>query len=347
MRFRSIVAVGLAVALASGPLPAQRKKKSKKDEEPVTQTLPVLQDPPAAVTAETQRLSFRVAPLSAKGLLSQQVRDGLKALMALHRGAPIVKIRAFVAGTGDMRRVNAIVSETFTEKRLALPAVTTVQAGALPLEGAQVVLESIAQERKAVNPHGVALLQSMTVEQVKAALNASSLSGSRVLRATCYAPSLDGLADVRATLLTTFPTAAVNVVQMQRLPVSSPMTCEAVAALERTPAAPEFVDNARLVLLPPSKIVVTGAQLAFQAQEKDIRLAFERLGKTLESMRVGYPDVVAVTMYPLAPDVAEKVRAAQFNYFLKQRPPVISTILMEGLPSLDASFGFEAVAVSR
>ena len=36
--------------------------------------------PPATVTAETSRLVFQVSPLSTKGLLSQQVRDALKAL---------------------------------------------------------------------------------------------------------------------------------------------------------------------------------------------------------------------------------------------------------------------------
>ena len=36
-------------------------------------------EPPAAVVGETQRLTFHVSPLSAKGLLTQQTRDALKA----------------------------------------------------------------------------------------------------------------------------------------------------------------------------------------------------------------------------------------------------------------------------
>jgi hypothetical protein len=153
---RRLVAGILAILVLSGI--AVAKKKKKKDEEPVTQTLPLLQDPPSAVTAESERLEFRVAPLSAKGLLSQQVRDGLKALIGGARGASIVKIRAFTAGTGDMRRVQTLVSETFTEKKLPLPALSTIQGGALPGEGVQVALEAIQLPRKSVNPDGVAFI---------------------------------------------------------------------------------------------------------------------------------------------------------------------------------------------
>src|SRR3954453_12728104 len=135
MRFRSLIAIALTAMLTlllATALEAAKKKKKKKDEEPPTQTLPVLKDPPLAISAETERLSFRVAPLTGKGLLSAQVREGLKSLMRENRGT-IVKLRAFVAGPGDMRRVGTIVSEMFTEKRLPLPTVTTLQAGGLPL----------------------------------------------------------------------------------------------------------------------------------------------------------------------------------------------------------------------
>ena len=37
-----------------------------------------------------------------------------------------------------------------------LQAVTTVQVGALPMEGAQVIVESIGAEKKTVNPSGLA-----------------------------------------------------------------------------------------------------------------------------------------------------------------------------------------------
>ena len=69
-----------------------------------------------------------------------------------------MKLRAFVAGSGDMRRVQAIVSETFTERRLSLPALSVVQVGGLPLEGAQVVIEATSVGKKEVNPNGLVFI---------------------------------------------------------------------------------------------------------------------------------------------------------------------------------------------
>lgn len=57
--------------------PAEAFKKKKEEE---TQTLQVPKDPPSAVAAETRGLVFHVTPLSAKGLLSQQVRDARHSL---------------------------------------------------------------------------------------------------------------------------------------------------------------------------------------------------------------------------------------------------------------------------
>src|SRR5438067_11424619 len=104
------------LALAVTVYPFEKKKN-----EEITQTLELPKDPPATVTAETARLVFHVSPLSGKGLLSQQVRDALKALLKTANGATVVKLRAFVAGSGDLRRVPAIVSETFALKHLPLP----------------------------------------------------------------------------------------------------------------------------------------------------------------------------------------------------------------------------------
>src|SRR5579872_1866049 len=95
------LAVALVCQAAQQPERKIRLKPKKEDKDPVTQTLPPAKDPPAAIVAETAKLSYRVSPLSSKGLLSQQVRDALKALAHDDHGATIVKLRAFVAGTGD------------------------------------------------------------------------------------------------------------------------------------------------------------------------------------------------------------------------------------------------------
>jgi len=64
--------------------------------------------------------------------------------------APSSKIRAFVAGPGDVRRVRDLVSELFTERQKPLPSLSLIRSGGLPLEGAQVVLEAIASSQQAL-----------------------------------------------------------------------------------------------------------------------------------------------------------------------------------------------------
>lgn len=200
-RYRLLAAL---LALSVPAYPAD----DKKNKEEITQTLELPKDPPASVTAETSRLVFHVSPLSAKGLLSQQVRDALKALMKNTGGATIVRLRAFVAGSGDLRRVQAIVSEVFTEKKLPLPALSVVQVGSLPMVGAQVVVESISVAKKAMNPLGLvfvsgqaatsdtavekmAPLAQKSVTGLKTALDAAGSGPADVLRVTCFSSSLD------------------------------------------------------------------------------------------------------------------------------------------------------------
>ena len=158
----TIFALATAFCLLLTPAaPAQKKPKPKKEE--ITQTLQLPKELPAAVTGETRRLTFHVTPLSARGLLSAQVRDALKALTHETGGNPVLKIRAFVAGSGDLRRVRDLVSEVFTDRKLPLPALSLIQSGGLPLEGAQVVLEAIAAGKKEVNPHGLVFLSAPVV----------------------------------------------------------------------------------------------------------------------------------------------------------------------------------------
>src|SRR5690349_24425578 len=137
-----IFKIAVVATLACGliPAPAAAQKKNKKE---VTQTLQLPKELPATAVGETRRLTFHVTPLSAKGLLSAQVRDALRALLRDTGSNPVLRIRAFVAGSGDLRRVRDLVSETFTDKKLPLPALSLVQAGGLPLEGAQVILEAV------------------------------------------------------------------------------------------------------------------------------------------------------------------------------------------------------------
>src|ERR1700740_1765843 len=113
----------ILLVLTAGNLGAQKKKKSTSDDEGYvpqvvpdskqkkqkdeTQTLPPARELPNTVIAETDRLTFDVSPRSGKGRRSQQPREAFKSLLRTSRGT-IVKLRAFVAGSGDLRRVGEI-----------------------------------------------------------------------------------------------------------------------------------------------------------------------------------------------------------------------------------------------
>lgn len=334
------------------------------DKEPVTETLPSLKDPPTAVAAQTAKLVFRVSPLSGKGLLSQQVRDALKSLFHENRDAPIVKLRAFVAGSGDLRRVQILVSEIFTDHKMNLPALSTVQVGALPAEGAQVVMESIAEEKKAVNPNGLAFFSGQQSKDVRTALtqlqNAIADAGvapAAVLRLTCFLSALDDAATARELVHAAFPAAASDFVQLQRLPLEPVAECEAVGRLGRAPAQPlEMLNPAgltrnpnysQIALVNAPKIVISGTQMAFGEQESDIKLAFDRLQKEIGAQGASGKDVFWTSVYPMTRPVGDKIRALRFNYFDAKRPPASTFLLFEGLPSLDASMAIEVIAAPR
>src|SRR5689334_449328 len=121
----------IAILCAFSLLGATAQRKKKKEEE--TQTLQIPKELPGAVVGETRRLTFHVTPLSSKGLLSQQVRDALKVVGRDAGTETVLKIRAFVAGSGDLRRVRDLVSDFFTERRQPLPTLSLIQSGGLPL----------------------------------------------------------------------------------------------------------------------------------------------------------------------------------------------------------------------
>jgi enamine deaminase RidA (YjgF/YER057c/UK114 family) len=340
----------------------QGAKKKKSDQDPITQTLPLLKDPPAAIVAETGHLVFHVSPLSGKGLLSPQIREALKAMFNENHGAPIVKLRAFVAGSGDLRRVQTLVSEVFTDHKMNLPSLSTIQVGALPLDGAQVVLESIATERKLMNPSGLAFFAGQqardvrqSMKQLQAAVSAAGVKPGEVLRATCFLGSIDDVATARSEMGQAFPSAAANYVQLQRLGAEPLAECEAVGRLDTAPASPVVFVNppgltqnpnySQIALVNAPKVVLSGTQMVFGEQDADVDLGFERLQKAMEPLGVSYKNVFWSSTYPLNKTVADKVRARRFKFFDQSRPPASTFLLFEGLPSLDASVAFEVMAV--
>jgi len=355
--------------LTAGDLSAQKKKpgsdddgyipvvapdtdKKKKKDEDVTQTLPPARELPLALPAEANRLAFSVSPLSAKGLLSQQTRDALNALLHKNHGT-IIKLRAFVAGSGDLRRVGEIAGEIFTEKHEPLPVISVVQVGALPLTGAQVVIESIEADRKVVNPQGVAFFSGQTgssvaqsLEKLKGALaGAAGSGGGDVLRATCFVSSLDEQRDTGRLMAASFPGAELNFVQMQREVVTPAADCEMVARLRAplAPGPPDAGPGSYLTVGPSSTLVITGAQLAFGAEDADLKLAFERLQKALNAANTGLDHVIMSHLYTTSPALADRIRAVRAQY--SSGPNTMLPV--EGLPSLDARFGLDVIALAE
>ena len=378
---RLFVSLLMAFTLAT-PLAAQqggkKKKKKKGDEEPPTQQLEVLPEPPTTSSLETARLGYLMSPLSAKGLLSQQTHDAIRALMRNSRGAQVVKIRAFVAGSGDVRRIQTIVSEEFSEKKQPLPSVSVVQVGALPLEGAQVLIEAAVNEKKPVNPHGVAFFSGQQViadpkpdnplgpvaptaekslAQLLKAAEGVGVQPSAMIRVTCLVSSLADYPVVSQRAAQLFPAAALAIVQLQRGPLQSVVECEGTGRLGAGDGPPVTLVNppgltaspnySQVALVRAPRIVFSTLQMAFGNGEPDARLAFERLSRLLEAGKTSIKNVFFTQVYPLTNSALERVRGTRFLYLDKTRPPASTMIVFEGLPSLDASFGLEVTAVQN
>ncbi len=348
-RFRQLLF--LLILTATQVIFAQKRKSKKPEEEPKPQVLAVLPQPPEALTVETARLTYQVSPLSDKGLLSQQVRDALKALERQARGGTLVKLRAFVAGSGDLRRVKEIVSEEFADRKLALPVVSTIQVGALPMIGAQVVLEGTALDRKAVSLQGLAFISGVTtrnpaasVAQLKQATDAAGVKANDVLRITCFLSSLDQLDAGKNGVTAAFPMAAANFVQMQRLGIEPQVSCEAVGRLSAAPASPLVITKG-YALANTGKLVLTETQLAFRDQDSDLRLAFQRLIKTLAAQGALPKDVFWTSTFALTRPVEQKLDSLRGEFLDQSHPPAGTSLLIEGLPSTDATAAIEVMAI--
>ena len=359
---RLAVAVSACCLVFGGQMPEHQKRKPGKEE--ITQTLQLPKELPGAVTGETRRLTFHVTPLSARGLLSAQVRDALKSLTHETGGNPVLKIRAFVAGSGDLRRVRDLISEVFTLHGLPLPALSLIQAGGLPLEGAQVVLEAIAAGKKEVSPHGLAFfsapvaatdnpldpvapLAAQSLDRLQRAIAAAGSESSDVVRVTCFLSSLENVATTRRLVEAEYPRAALNFVQTQRSPSRALAACEAVARLtydfagDRVTLRPTDSEPTA-ALIGAQHVVLTGTQVSYGYQEANSRLAFERLQKVLEGAGVSGHDVAFAYYYPLADPLAAQVRKLRMEFF---GVSAASLVLFEGLPGMDAGFAVDVVAV--
>jgi enamine deaminase RidA (YjgF/YER057c/UK114 family) len=341
---RVIASLGLVFLflLPNSSLFAQRKKKN---EEPKTQVLPLPPELPMALAAGTATLDFHISPLLKTGGLSAQIRQSLSDLIRDTRGETIIKLRAFVAGAGDARRVQAEVAQTFTERKLPLPVLSIIQVGALGEEAAEVVIEAVVATRRTLNPNGLAFVAGQTgtsldqaLQHLKESLRAGSVLPDRVLKTTCFTPRIDNYDATRAAIRALFPNTAVNVVQALRDPVNDWSMCEAVGQLSAPPQGPlVLLKDARAALVNSNQLVFTGLQLTFGSFLDDAHEAFTRLERVAAAVQpVEAPvQVNAFSLDASSGSALRKTTSVPASIFTVQQ--------VEGLPAIDASAGIEAV----
>jgi enamine deaminase RidA (YjgF/YER057c/UK114 family) len=109
----------------------------------------------------------------------------------------------------------------------------------------------------------------------------------------------------------------------------------------RNPAEP---DGASVAILRSPHVLFTGAQTSFGFEERDARLAFERLQKLLEQNGAAPRDVAFARLYPLSQKIADQVRKVRTAFFDTARMPAGSLLFFEGLSSQDAGFAVDVVA---
>lgn len=281
-------------------------------------------DAPAAISGATSQLVFHTSPLLSKGLLSKQTEEALKALDKANGNATFLKLRAFVAGNGDLRRVHSIVADYFTEKKVPVPVVTTIQVGAFTQAGAQVVIESVSEEKRPINTNGLAFFPGQEAESGAAAVAtlhaAMSSASSAALRITCFADSLAEAEAANVAIANFLPKAASVSMQTTRYSLGSRVACEGVGqgGPIRSP-----------------KLVLTGTQLVFGEDLKGLQLALDRIDRTIESFGVHYSQAAQWDLYTLKRDVTDQART-----LLGTTPHI--QVLVEGLTSTDATLAIEA-----
>lgn len=333
-----------SILIASPLLLAQRNRRST--EEPKPQILPLPPELPMALAADTETLDFHISPLLRTGGLSTQIRQSLNDLIRDTRGETIVKLRAFVAGAGDARRVQAVVGEIFQSRKLPFPVLSIIQIGALGQQAAQVVIEAVVSTHRNVNPNGLAFLAGQTgasfaqaLERLQNSARAASVRPERMLSCTCFTSQIEDYERTRSAIQSAFPSTAINVVQALRDPASDSAMCEAVGQLDSPPADGPVVwlKDARATLVHSHQLIFTGLQLSFGNFLDDAHEAFVRLERAASALQpVETPvEVNAFSLDSYSGSALRKTTAVPASTFTVQT--------VEGLPGVDASAGIEAV----
>ncbi|HEX4950746.1 MAG TPA: RidA family protein [Blastocatellia bacterium] len=317
-----------------------------------------------AVTAETARLLFQVAPLTTNGDVAAQVRQQMKSFTA-----PLAHLRAFVAGTDRLVAARTAI-EAELKQRKAAPALTIVAVGALP-RGVLVALEAVTLANKSVNPHGLAFISGQAgsadtpvaqmlplaekaMRDLNAVHQAAGVVANDVLRVTCLATSLQDVNAVEKLVRATFPQAATSIVQLQRAPARGVIECETVARLraavseplkfafaESLPKSPNF---SHVALVGAKQVVFSGAHVAGSLEDAEARKTYEELTQTLASAGASIKQVAMSSIFPVSQAAADLVRKTRFNFYDPARPPASTMMIFEGIAA-NAAFAVDVIAV--
>jgi len=324
----------------------------KNDEEPKPQVLPLPKELPMALAADTQRLTFQNTPLLEKGRLSVQIKDSLAYMIRETHGESVVKLRAFVSGAGDSRRVKELVGEMFSDKKLQLPVLTIVQVGSVGDDAAGIVIEGVVSGKKVENPNGLAFFAGESgasleeaIAKLEGSVRAASLDARDVLRSTCFTARITDYQSMRNAMVTAFPNAAINLVQGLREPIDSENTCEAVARLHGPVQVlgRAHATDSRVFFVTSPQIVFTGMQLSFGTFLDDANSALARLQHDLETVHARISDAVMLNAFSLSPAATSALRKTMPKFDVPAETLTVEPV--EGLPSLDAALGMEAILV--
>lgn len=321
--------------------------QKRRNTEPKSEVAPLPKELPKALAAETGTLEFHSLPLLTTGGLAAQIRQSVNILLRETKNETVVKLRAFVAGPGDARRVQATVSNVFSDHKLSLPVVSIVQVGALEDDRAQIVMEATVSTKKQTNPNGLVFLGGQTHSTLAGAVaklqeSARAAGADHILRCTCFTSRLDGQGEsMHKALESAFPGAALTLVQALRDPPDDSATCEAIGQLPTTASTPSspltLLPGARAMIVHSDRLVFTGLQLTFGNYLDDAKQAFERLRQAAAAVE---PVEAPVQVNAFSPDPSTMAALRKMTHV----PLSVFTLQpVEDLPGVDASAGVEEV----
>ena len=208
------------------------------------------------------------------------------------------------------------------------------------------VIEAVVDTHRSANPAGLAFFAGQNgaslpaaLAQLKASVDKAPVSPDRLLQLTCFTPRLDNYAQLKTQLGNSFPHAEINLVQAVRDPQTDEATCEATGQLSAPShdAPVMLLKDQRVTLVNARYLVFTGLQLSFGSYLDDAHEAFVRLERASTALDpVEAP--VQVNVFSLDPSggsALRKTTAVPAGTFSVQT--------IEGLPSIDATAGIEAV----